>query len=83
MELWEEPLHFLRDLSLRIGRTLERLVRELKTSEELKFVTISFLMSWIFAIVAKTRRVLISLRDLNLLKLKIKVFGGLLLTWLI
>ena len=58
-EDWEKPLLFLGDLSLRIGRTLERLVRGVKVPEVLEFVTLSFPVSWLFVIVAETKRVLV------------------------
>lgn len=54
---------------------MERLVRGLKVPEALKFVTVSFPVSWLFAIRAETRRVLISFRKLHLLVFKIKNFG--------
>ena len=44
---------------MRIGRMLKRLVERLKVPEALKFVTISFPESWIFAIIAETRRVFV------------------------
>ena len=50
---------------LRIGRTLERLVRQQKVPETLKFI-ISFPMSRLFVII-ETRRVWASFCDLNLL----------------
>ena len=56
---------------------MERHVRRLKAPEALKFVTISFPMSWLFAITAETRRVLVLFRGLRLLQVKIKTFGGL------
>ena len=56
---WEEPLEFFGAQSLRIGRMLKRLVKGLKVPEALKFVTISFPESWIFAIIAETRRVFV------------------------
>ena len=62
---------FLRAPPLIIGKVLERLLRELKVPKALKFITISFLMSWLFAIIAETRRVLVSL-----LELKIKNCSG-------
>lgn len=72
-EDWEEFLWFLGAPSLRIGRMLERLVRELKV---LKFVTIFSPMSWLF-VITETRRILVSFRNLHFLELKIKNFGGL------
>ena len=63
--------------SLGVRRALKRLVRGLKAPKMLKFVTICFPMSWPFAIIAETRRVLVSFRSLHLLELKIKNFGGL------
>ena len=57
-EDWEEPLWLLGALSLRIWRALERLVRGLKALEALKFVTISFPMSWLSAVTPETRRIL-------------------------
>ena len=55
-EDWEEPLQFLKAPSLAIRRTLEGLVGRLKISEVLNFVTISFPMFWLFAIIAELRR---------------------------
>ena len=71
-ENWEEPLLFLRAPPLIIGKVSERLLRELKVPKALKFITIYFPMSWLFAIIAEMRRALVSL-----LELKIKNFGGL------
>lgn len=51
---------FLRALLLRIGRASERLLRGQKVLKILKFVTTSFLLSWLFVTVAETRRVLVS-----------------------
>ena len=48
-----------------------------------RFVTIIFPMSWLFVIVAKTRRVLVSFRSLQLLEWKSKNFGDLPWRWLI
>ena len=59
-----------------IWRTLERLVRELKALKVLTFVTISFPMFQLFAIITETR-ILISFRVLHILQLKIKTFSGL------
>ena len=70
-ENWEEPLLFLRAPPLIIGKVSERLLRELKVPKALKFITIYFPMSWLFAIIAETRRALVSL-----LELKIKNFSG-------
>ena len=53
------------------------LVRGLRVPEVLKFVTISFSMSWFSAIIPETRRVLALFRGLQLLELKIKNFGDL------
>lgn len=72
-EDWEEPLQFLRTSSLRIGRMLERLVRGLRAPEGLEFVIISLPLSWLFAVIAGSRRV--SFRNLPLLELKIKIFS--------
>ena len=55
---------------------MERLIRALKVPEAFEFLTISFPLSWFFAIIAETRRVLVSFRDLHL-ELKIKNFGNL------
>ena len=41
-------------------------------TEVLKFVTLAFLMSWLFAVIAETRSALVLFRNLWLLKLKIK-----------
>ena len=76
-EDWEEPLYFLRAPSLGIWRTLEKPIRGLKVHEMLKVVTISFPMSWLFAVITETRRFLVSLRGLHLLELKIKNFNSL------
>ena len=76
-EDWEEPLYFLRALSLGIWRTLERLVRGLKACEVLKFAIICFLMFWGFAIITETKRVLYSFRGLHFLELMIKNFSSL------
>ena len=46
-------------------------------TEVLKFVTLSFLMSWLFAVIAETRPVWALFRDFQLLVLKIKNFGSL------
>ena len=54
---------------------LERLVRRVKVPKTLKFVTISVPLSWLFAVIAGSRRV--SFRRLHLLELKIKNFSGL------
>ena len=59
-------------LSLRIGRMLERLVRGLMAPEVLKLATISFPVSWLFAV--ETRGVWVLFRRLHLLELKIKIF---------
>ena len=61
---WEEHLQFLRALPLRTGRTLERMVRGLKIPKALTFVTISFLRTQLFAIIAEIRGVLILFRSL-------------------
>ena len=42
----------------------------------LKFVKIPFPMSWLFAIIAETRRVWIIFSDLHLLNFKMKNFGS-------
>ena len=76
-EDWEEPPYLLGAPSPGTGWTLERLVRELKAPDMLKFVTISFPMSWLFATIAGTRRVWVLFRSLHLLELKVKNFGGL------
>lgn len=76
-EDWEEPLWFPGAPSLGIWRTLERLVRGLKVPEALKYVTVSFPMSWLFAVITETRRILVLFRGLHLLELKIKNFSGL------
>lgn len=64
-------------MSLRMGRTLKKLVRGLKLPKVLKLAKIYFPMSWLFAIIAETRRVLVSFRSLHLLELKTKNFGSL------
>ena len=53
---------------------LERLVRELKVPKALKFITISFSVSWLFVIITKTRRVFTLFRNFHLLELRIKNF---------
>ena len=65
---------FLRALLLRIGRASERLLRGQKVLKILKFVTTSFPMACLFAIIEETRRVWFSFRHLHLLELKIKNF---------
>lgn len=62
---------FLRAPPLIIGKVSERLLRELKVPKALKFITIYFPMSWLFAIIAEMRKALVSL-----LELKIKNFSG-------
>ena len=62
---------------MRIGRTLERLIGGQKLPKVLKFVIISFPIFWLFAIIAETRRILVSFRKLYFLELKIKNVGGL------
>ena len=49
-------------ISLKVGWTLERLVRRLKVTKAFEFVTICFPTSWLLAIIAETRRVLVSFR---------------------
>ena len=51
-EDWKQSVWFLWVPSLRPGRRLERLVRGLKTPKVLKFATVSFPMSRLFAIIA-------------------------------
>lgn len=62
--------------SLRPGKTLERLVGRLKVRapKVLTFVTSSSPVTWLSAITAETRRVLVLLMSLHLLELKIKNF---------
>lgn len=55
-EDWDEPLWFLRALSLRIRKTLEGLFRKLKVPGVLKFVIIPFPLSKLFAIIGEIRR---------------------------
>ena len=62
--------------SLIIENWEERLVRGPKPPKALKFATISFALFWLFAIIAETKRVLVSFRNLHLLELKIKNFVG-------
>ena len=57
---------FLRAPPLIIGKVSERLLRELKVPKALKFITIYFPMSWLFAIIAETRRALVSLLELKI-----------------
>lgn len=75
---WEEPLYSWA-LSLRFGRMLEKLLRGLMTPVVIKFVTIYFIISYIFSIVAEIRRVFISFRHLHFLQLKIKNFDSIFL----
>ena len=49
--------------SLRIVGVLERLVRGLEAPKVLQFVSVSFPISWPFAIVAETRRALVLFRS--------------------
>ena len=49
---------------MRTGRTLERMVRELKIPKALAFVTISFLRTQLLAIIAEIRGVLVLFRSL-------------------
>lgn len=65
----KEFLLFLEALSLKIGRILDRLVRGSKVRKVLTFVSISFPLSWLFEIIAETRRALILFRSLHLLGL--------------
>ena len=44
-ENWDEHLYFSGVPSLKIGRTLKRLVRQLKEPQVLKFVTVTFSVS--------------------------------------
>ena len=67
MEDWEESLYFLR-IASRTWRTLKKLLRQLKMFEALKFVGISFSVSWLFAIKTETRKFLVSLSGLDLLE---------------
>ena len=76
-ELGRAPVDPWSLIILRIKRTLERLLKGLKASKALKFVTIFFPMSCLFAIIAETRRVWVSFRRFHLLELKIKNFGSL------
>ena len=57
---------------MRIGRILKRLVKVLKAPKVLTFITISFPMFWLFAIISETKRVLVSFRVFQLLESKIK-----------
>ena len=61
---------------MRIGGNLEREAGRLKAPTALKFITISFPISWLFSIIAETRTVLVLFRGLHLLELKIKNFDG-------
>lgn len=45
-------------------------------TEGLVSVTISFPMPWLFALIAETRRVFVSFRELYLLKFTIQNFGS-------
>ena len=48
------------------------LVRGMKIHKECRSVIIFSLMSWLFAIIAETKRVLVLFRNLHLMKLKVK-----------
>ena len=61
---------------MRTGRKLERLVRGIMVPEGLGSVTISFPMPWLFALIAETRMVFVSFRELYLLRFKIKNIGS-------
>lgn len=62
---------------MRISRTLERLDSGLKARKVLKFFTISFPTSRLFAIKEETRCDLVLFMGPLLLQLKIKHFGSL------
>lgn len=51
------------------------LVKGLKAPKVLEFVAIFFPISWLFANIAETKRVLVSLRGLHSLELKIENFS--------
>lgn len=53
-------------------RTLERQIRAQKLPKVLKFVIIYFPVFWLSAVVAETRRILVSFRRLYFHELKIK-----------
>ena len=57
-------------------------LRAVMAPKVLKFVKVSLLVSWFFAIIAGIRRVWVSLRSLHLIELKIKQFGSLEVTHL-
>lgn len=59
-------------LPLRVGRWLERLVREPKVLEALTFVSIPFPVSYLLAVIAEIGWVLGSFGGLSLLELKLK-----------
>ena len=50
-----------------------KLVRGFKVSSVLTFVTIYFLMSWFYAIITKTKRILVLFRRFHLLELTITI----------
>ena len=54
---------------------LGKLVRGLKVPGALKLVTVFPSMSWLFAVMAKTRRVCVSFKGLHLVELKIEDFS--------
>lgn len=48
------------------------LVRGMKMYKECRSVIIFFLMTWLFPIIAETKKVLVLFRSLHLMKLKVK-----------
>lgn len=64
----EDLLQFLGAPFWRIGSKLGRLIRELS----FQFVTISFPMSWLFAITPEIRRVLVLIRNLHLMECRLR-----------
>ena len=55
-------------------RDTEGLVRGMKMHKECRSVIIIFLMSWLFAIIVETKRVLFLCSSLHLMKLKVRVW---------
>lgn len=69
------PCRSLEPQFFRNGRALEILVRGLKAHKVLKFVIIFLPMSWLFAVIAETKRffcLFVLFRALHLSELKIK-----------
>ena len=56
---------------------MQKLVRRLKVTHVLKFLTISFLLSWIFAIMAENRRLLVLFRVFTCWSQRLRIFVAL------